>query len=543
VTLLSEQHSERAFLAAPTGSGAIAIMAAAGSAESDWPHVPASMQEELYLRFGVALAALGGPSEAQELETAGEPTLRRLAIAALVTKLQDRGWIAVEHPTRLCRAEVFASAARFGTAEAPAPKFLQLPSIDLLCKSVNASAEKQALAVELEIIPSVWSSQPLGPQLRLISGKNSPVDAYSVDASGKLLMRPPVSVLPALTAAEVSRVWPRGLPPGHELPRDLCSVSAFKDYWHMVHGYLLPEAALSGFARVTFPRAGLVLTYPLACLWLQPWAQRPMLSVKVGPQIIKTAMESLKHLWVFGQQLDVRAELGNIAVQDVTAFLHAQLPKDIVPTPTSSNLDGPAVRRATLPLHEEEPDQQPPAKRSRGQSIPPTQGIQSEAPSNVPALAGMPTAPANSISSSPISASSNTAWSAAGIPSNNNNTVNSTINATNITNTNINTNLHSNIYSNSNTAASAKAAAATTTTTPTTRTGVSSSMGIGMGLIRSRTEATRACEEITAPTEATDAQWKQAAEVAKRKGKRLLLAPPGVDQVPVRPPRPRPRLS
>lgn len=127
---------------------------------------------------------------------------------------------------------------------------------------------------------------------------------------------------------EVTHVWLKGMPPPADLSEDLATEQAFSDYWRLVHGYRLPAAALGGFARVVFPKAGFELTYPLACLWRQPWVQRPMLTAKVAPQIVKAALESLQELDLFG-----RTRCAELGPGPLASALAAALPPPVLPRP------------------------------------------------------------------------------------------------------------------------------------------------------------------------------------------------------------------
>jgi len=344
---LGEEHGAR-LLAAPTGSGSVAVLAA-----SPGPLLPPAVLSELEARFGVLLEEPAA-EQVVPVEEANEVILQRLVEFSLSAALQGQGWAAVEHTTRLCRSEVLARGGAHTTAlRHPA---LQMPSVDVHC--VSAQIGPSGLSAEVTIVPAVQSVQPVGLHLARVAKNPKLAGPYRQEiceglCGASLPGRPVAHVLPALSQAELTHVWLDGLPPRAAdrqemgLPPDLDSPEAMSRYWRLIHGYRLPHEALRSFARVVFPRAGLQLTYPLACLWRSCWVPQPMLTSRVAPLVLQTALDSVRRLNLLGAGVCVElaegslaaaaclpaASLGPLGVEPPT-HVRTHVPKAAPPAPT-----------------------------------------------------------------------------------------------------------------------------------------------------------------------------------------------------------------
>jgi hypothetical protein len=93
----------------------------------------------------------------------------------------------------------------------------------------------------------------------------------------------------------------------------------------MIHGWRLSVSDLSSFARVEFAgqkaNPGLVLTYPVSCLWRTPWTEQPALSRQHGHAILKQVFEGLEQQISFASQLSSAENVDPLT-------LHVLLPKD-----------------------------------------------------------------------------------------------------------------------------------------------------------------------------------------------------------------------
>lgn len=256
-------------LVAPTGSpGAVAVLTA-----SPGPLFPPQVLDEIEIRFSVVVTEPNA-DQVVPLGDVSEVILRRLVVATISAEMHGLGWAAIEQTSRLCRAEVFANSKRAHI-------------IDVACRSAAVDSAGR-LVVDLDIVPSVWEMRQ-----------------WDATSHNERNADPRVHVLPQLTAAEVTRTWPAGLPETSGLPPDLRSPSDFVDYWYLVHGYSLPPASLRSFALVEFK--GFSLTYPMSCLWRSPWVPLPMETARDGRDLLQVALASVQRLHFLGSEASANA--------------------------------------------------------------------------------------------------------------------------------------------------------------------------------------------------------------------------------------------
>ena len=292
-------------LAAPAAHGAVAVMGYKNL-------VPAPVLSHIEERFSVIFSQ---SVEAIPVTQATEPILRRLVAFAAKHTLCQRNWQSVEFPYRLFQSDALSNLE---ILQRPS---LRVPCVDLACEKAHASPGK--VVAELCLSTAVRLIQPLAPFL--LRASKCPELAGPFRLEGSLaVLRPPTNVLPRLTAAQITHVWSDGILPTMQLPVELQTKEAFVEYWQLIHGWKLSASDLSSFARVEFAgqqaNAGLVLTYPVSCLWRTPWTEQPALSKQHGHAILKQVLESLEQQSIFASQLSL--------AENADPLLHVALPKD-----------------------------------------------------------------------------------------------------------------------------------------------------------------------------------------------------------------------
>ena len=282
--LLMQLTSQRGgqLLAAPA-SGGVAVMAACKC--SSGMLLEAEVLAEIEQRFSVVFL----PERAADNIPATKATdaiLRRLIAFGVRHSLRKDMWQSAEFPYRLFQSQSVSSTE---VLQRPS---LRVPSVDVVCD--KASTASSQIIAELRISAAVRLVQPLAPFLA------------RAGCSPEATKRPPVHVLPRLTAAQVTHIWQDGQMPKEQLPQELREANAFSDYWRLIHGHVLNESSLTSFARVEFLgmdrsyERGLVLTYPVSCLWRTFWTCQPALSKQHGVAIFKQVLHSLDQNAAFG---------------------------------------------------------------------------------------------------------------------------------------------------------------------------------------------------------------------------------------------------
>ncbi|CAE7215505.1 unnamed protein product [Symbiodinium natans] len=293
--LVVQMASDRGtqLLAAPASGGAVAVMAACKS--SSEMLIPHEVLSEIEFRFSVVFV----PERAANNILASKATdtiLRRLVAFGVRDCLRKDSWQSAEYPYRLFQSQSMSSA-----------EILQRPSLRVPCVDVEcdqASSSSSQILADVRFSPAVRLVQPLAPFL--VRSARSPELAGSFCLQGnEATQRPLIHVLPRLTAAQVTHIW-HGPLPKEQLPRELQEVSSFRDYWRMIHGHCLNESTLAAFARVQFlggdhsHERGLVLTYPVSCLWRTFWVCQPALSKQHGLAIVKQVLQTLDKNAIIG---------------------------------------------------------------------------------------------------------------------------------------------------------------------------------------------------------------------------------------------------
>ena len=294
--LIAQLSAEKGMqvLAAPASGGAVAAMAACKS--SSGKLIMDEVLAEIEQRFSVVFV----PERAAENIPATKATdaiLRRLVAFAVRHSLRRDSWQSAEFPYRLFQSQSMSNA-----------EILQRPSLRVPCVDVGcdkASSSCSQIAAELRFSAAVRLVQPLAPFLARSARSPELAGSFCLQGS-EAIKRPPIHVLPRLTAAQITHIWQDGQIPKEQLPPELQEVSAFSDYWRLIHGHILPEGSLASFARVQFlggdqsAECGLVLTYPVSCLWRTFWSPQPALSRQHGAAIVKQILQSLSQNASFG---------------------------------------------------------------------------------------------------------------------------------------------------------------------------------------------------------------------------------------------------
>lgn len=275
-------------LAAPAAHGDVALLGCKGL-------VPSEVFSQIEARFSVVFSQSAETIPATE---ATEAVLRRLIAFGAKHALCQDSWQSVEHPYRLFQTQ---TASAMEVLQRPS---LRMPCVDVTC--VRATATQQKIVAELCLSPAVRLIQPLATFLTRAAQSPDLAGRFRLEGS-KAVFRPVTHVLPRLTPAEVTHVWTNGFLPTMQLPVELQSKEAFVEYWRLIHGLRLTDAELSTFARVEFSSyekySGLVLTYPVACLWRTPWTEQPALSRQHGPSILKQVLQSLEQHSAFASEI------------------------------------------------------------------------------------------------------------------------------------------------------------------------------------------------------------------------------------------------
>lgn len=294
-------------LAAPAAHGAVALMGYKNL-------VPSAVLSHIEQRFSVVFSQ----SETIPVTQATEAILRRIIAFGAKHALCQQSWQTVEFPYRLFQSDALSR----DVLQRPS---LRVPCVDIACEKAHASPTK--VVAELCLTTAVRLIQPLAPFLmRAAKCPELPELAgrFRLDGS-KAVLRPPTHVLPRLTAAEITHIWSDGFLPTGQLPVELQTREAFVEYWRMIHGWRLSVSDLSSFARVEFAgqkaNPGLVLTYPVSCLWRTPWTEQPALSRQHGHAILKQVFEGLEQQISFASQLSSAENVDPLT-------LHVLLPKD-----------------------------------------------------------------------------------------------------------------------------------------------------------------------------------------------------------------------
>lgn len=293
VSMLLMQYSNQRLLAAPASNGIISVMAVKATGKA---LIPLQIVEDLERRFSIILPDMDANArkdlELLRLEEAPEATLRKLLACGVRHCLQQAGWLSVETPFRLCLEEALR-----GLDTAPQLRTsVRVPSVDVRC--LSARVDGNQIVAEIGLTPAVRLTQPLLPHLLRAKQQPDLVGTFGVDEQSRCVGQPVIAVLPRLTPAEITHLWTEALPPMEMLPADLRDVDRFVDYWRLIHGQRLHPQRLGGFARVCFRsgggcEAGLVLTYPLTCLWKRHWTILPQFSRQHGPKIVQQALLAL----------------------------------------------------------------------------------------------------------------------------------------------------------------------------------------------------------------------------------------------------------
>eukprot|EP00439_Symbiodinium_sp_Y106_P018492 s7336_g2.t1 len=297
--LLVQKASERGaqLLAAPASGSAVAIMAPTSCSEMLIAH---EVLLEMELRFSIVFL----PDRAAANLPAAKATdaiLRRLVAFAVRDSLRRDSWQSAEFPCRLFQSQSMSST---DILQRPS---LRVPCVDVECDKASASSSQ--ITAELRFSADVRLVQPLAPFLARSSRAPELAGSYCLQGF-EATERPRIHVLPRLTAAQVTHIWPEGQMPKEQLPEELQTDSAFRDYWNLIHGHTLQSSpggspGSQSFARVAFlgdpsQEFGLLLTYPVSCLWRTFWVNQPALSKQHGPAIVKQVLQSLGRNSTFG---------------------------------------------------------------------------------------------------------------------------------------------------------------------------------------------------------------------------------------------------
>jgi len=255
---------------------------------------------EMELRFSIVFL----PDRAAANLPAAKATdaiLRRLVAFAVRDSLRRDSWQSAEFPCRLFQSQSMSST---DILQRPS---LRVPCVDVECDKASASSSQ--ITAELRFSADVRLVQPLAPFLARSSRAPELAGSYCLQGFGAT-KRPRIHVLPRLTAAQVTHIWPEGQMPKEQLPEELQTDSAFRDYWNLIHGHTLQSSpggspGSQSFARVAFlgdpsQEFGLLLTYPVSCLWRTFWVNQPALSKQHGPAIVKQVLQSLGRNSTFG---------------------------------------------------------------------------------------------------------------------------------------------------------------------------------------------------------------------------------------------------
>eukprot|EP00435_Cladocopium_sp_Y103_P059603 s2072_g21.t1 len=292
-------------LAAPAAHGAVALMGYKNL-------VPSAVLSHIEQRFSVVFSQ----SETIPVTQATEAILRRLIAFGAKHALCQQSWQTVEFPYRLFQSDALSSLE---VLQRPS---LRVPCVDIACEKAHASPAK--VVAELCLSTAVRLIQPLAPFLMRAAKCPELAGRFRLDGS-RAVLRPPTHVLPRLTAAEITHIWSDGFLPTGQLPVELQTREAFVEYWQMIHGWRLSASDLSSFARVEFAgqksTPGLVLTYPVSCLWRTPWTEQPALSRQHGHAILKQVFEGLEQQSSFASQLSSAENVDPLT-------LRVSLPKD-----------------------------------------------------------------------------------------------------------------------------------------------------------------------------------------------------------------------
>ncbi|CAE7879348.1 unnamed protein product [Symbiodinium necroappetens] len=291
--LLVRKASERGaqLLAAPASGSAVAIMAPSSASEM---LVAQEVLLEMEHRFSIVFL----PDRAAANLPAAKATdaiLRRLVAFAVRDSLRRDSWQSAEFPCRLFQSQMSST----DILQRPS---LRVPCVDVECDKASASSSQ--ITAELRFSAHVRLVQPLAPFLARSSRTPELAGSYCLQGF-EATKRPRIHVLPRLTAAQVTHIWQEGEMPKEQLPEELRTASAFRDYWDLIHGHKLQESSLQAFARVEFvgdisQEFGLLLTYPVSCLWRTFWVNQPALSKQHGPAIVKQVLQSLGKNSTFG---------------------------------------------------------------------------------------------------------------------------------------------------------------------------------------------------------------------------------------------------
>ena len=326
-------------LAAPATHGAVAVLGCNSL-------VPPQVLSQLESKFSIVFSQ---SAETIPVAQATEAILRRLIAFGAKHALCQDTWQAVEHPYRF-----------FQTQAASASEVLQRPSLRMPCVDVacvKATATSTKIVAELSLSTAVRLIQPLATFLTRAAKSPELAGRFRLDGS-KAVFRPQTHVLPRLTPAEITHVWTEGFLPTMQLPVELQTKEAFVEYWRMIHGLRLTDADLSAFARVEFAtyerQNGLVLTYPVACLWRTPWTEQPALSRQHGQNILKQVLQSLEQHSSFASHLAALQES-----LDPPVSLHVSIPEETL--------------KALKPLKSQQPSQSQPMKSQHSQPMKPQQ--------------------------------------------------------------------------------------------------------------------------------------------------------------------------